>query len=108
VEEAQSLRAIAADCEANIRAIDIAVRPLVKELRFEALAEEAPSESVSRRYNELNRQREQLVLDHIQGLRTAFGEARFQQIETFIQARKDSGSFFGQPPQVVRPSDDRP
>jgi hypothetical protein len=68
-EEAQSLRSIATDCAANIGAIDLAVRPLVQELRFEALAEEPTSESLSQRYDELNRQRARTILDHIQELR---------------------------------------
>ena len=65
-EEAQLLRSIAADCAGQLRAIDLAVPPLVQELRFEALAEEPKSESISRRYDELNRQRKQTILDHIQ------------------------------------------
>jgi hypothetical protein len=105
VEEAQSLRSIAADCAANIRAIDLAVRPLVQELRFEAIAEEATSGSVSQQYDELNRQRTQMVLVHIEELRTAIGETGFKRIDTFVNARKGNpGSFFGLPPRVVRPS----
>jgi hypothetical protein len=56
VEEAQVLRAIATDCAAKSLAVHEALKPLVLELRFAALAEEARPASVSRRYNELNRE----------------------------------------------------
>ena len=102
--EAQLLRSVATDCDAKNLAIQEALKPLVKELRFAALAEEAPPESVILQYNELNRKHAQTVLDHIQELKTAFRE-RFQLIETFVSARKNSESFFGLRPQVVRQSD---
>jgi hypothetical protein len=101
VGEAQVLRAIATDCAAKSLAIHQALKPLVLELRFAALAEEARPPSVSRRYNELNRQRAQMVLDHVQELRTAFGETRFRVIETFLSARKHSESFFPAVPRVA-------
>ena len=100
-EEARMLRAIAADCRAKSAAIHEALKPLVLELRFAAIAEEPGSQSVSRRYKELNRQRAQMVLDHIQALKTAFGEARFPLIETFLSTRKNSESFFPAVPQVA-------
>jgi hypothetical protein len=106
VDEAQQLRTVAADCATKIDAIDEAVKPLVKELRFEALAEEAPSEPITRSYNELNRQRAQMVLDHIEELKAAFGEARFSQIEAVLKTRRSGESLFGRRvPLVVRPSD---
>lgn len=93
-EEAPVLRGIAADCEAKSAAIHQALKPLVLELRFAALAEEIPPQTLSRRYDQLNRERTQTVLDHIRELKSALGEARFLQIEAFVGARKNSPSFF--------------
>jgi hypothetical protein len=100
-EEARMLRAIAVDYAAKDRAIYEAQRPLVLELRFAAIAEEPRPQSVDRRFNELNRQRAEMVLDHIQALKTAFGQARFPLIETFLSTRKNSGSFFPAVPQAA-------
>jgi len=100
-EEARTLRSIAVDYEAKDRAIHEAQRPLVLELRFAAIAEEAPPRAASRLYDQLNRQRTQLALDHIQELKTAFGAARFPLIENFLSARKNSGSFFPAVPRVA-------
>jgi len=100
-EEAQVLRAIAIDCEARSASIHLALKPLVLELRFAALAEEPSSAAISERYQDLNRQRTQMVRDHVEGLKSAFGATRFARVEDFVGARKDSGSFFPAVPRVA-------
>jgi len=106
VEEALALRAIAVDYQARRAVIHDALKPLVMELRFAALADEAPPQSVRRQYDELNRQLTEMVREHVQELRNAFGEARFPLIEAFLSARKNSGSnsasFFPAVPQVAK------
>lgn len=94
VEEAVLLRSIAVDYEAKSSAIEKALSPLLMELRLAALAEQAPSELIIHRYEELNRERAQLVLDQIQQLKIAFPMERFQLIERFIESRRNFGSFF--------------
>jgi len=105
LEEARALRAIAVDCQAKRAVIQEALKPLVLELRFAAIADEAPPQAASQRYDDLNRQRTEMVRVHIQELRTAFGETRFPLIEAFISARKNSGSnpvsFFPAVPRVA-------
>jgi len=99
VEEAQALRAIASDCAEKTSTAHQAMKPLVLELRLAALSEETPPQDVIRRYAELNRQRAQLVVDHIRELESRFGEARFSRMEAFLRERKDSESFFPAVPQ---------
>ena len=85
-EEAQLLITVAKDCTAKSVPFSGAIREAFLQIRLATFAEEAPPESAVRRYNELKRQQAQMVLDHVQELKTAFGESRFQLIETFVNS----------------------
>ena len=104
-EEAQLLTTVAKDCTAKSVPFTGAIREAFLQIRLAIFAEEAPPESAVRHYNDLKRQQAQMVLDHVQELKTAFGQSRFQLIETFVNSRKgNSGSFLGLPPAVARPA----
>jgi hypothetical protein len=104
-EEAQLLTTVAKDYTAKSVAFTGAMREAFLQIRLAIFAEEAPPESAVRQYNELKRQQAQMVLDHVQELKSAFGESRFRLIETFLDSRKgNSGSLFGLPPAVARPA----
>lgn len=98
-DEAQALSGIANDCETRSVAFTKEIREVFLCIRLAALAEEAPQESAVRRYGELNRERAQMVLDHIQAMKTLLGEARFQRIENAAGSGNGNwGSFLGLPP----------
>ena len=103
-EEAQLLSRIANDCEAKSAAFTDEMRTVFLGIQLATFAEEAPPESAVRRYGELNRERAQMVLDHIQAMRTLLGEPRFQRIEAVARSGNANwGSFLGllQAPRAV-------
>ena len=105
-EEAQALSRIASDWEARNVDFTEEMRSVFLSIRLAKFAEEAPPESAIRRYDELNRQRAQMVLDHTQAMRTLLGETRFQRLEAVARSRNANwSSFLGLPqaPRVVRP-----
>jgi hypothetical protein len=98
-DEAQLLSGIANDCETRSAALTGEIREVFLGIRLAALAEEAPQESAVRRYGELTRERAQMVLDHIQEMKTLLGEARFQRLENAARSGNGNwGSFLGLPP----------
>ncbi|MEP7355157.1 MAG: hypothetical protein ABI824_18155 [Acidobacteriota bacterium] len=92
--EAQTLRTIAADFDEKNEVIRQAIKPLVFETRLANLEEAARSNPVAQQYSDLGRQRTQLILDHLETLKTALGEARFRLVEAFVNSKKDSQTFF--------------
>lgn len=102
-EESRELHSIANDCESGRRLLDKAATPLVFEIRLYAVAGENPPAAVTQRFQELGRQRRQLILHHIKQMKVALGDSRFQLVEAFIRSRRNSPSFF--PFLPVRSSD---
>jgi hypothetical protein len=101
-EEAQALTRIASDCEARGADFSEDMRSVFLSIRLAKFAEEAPPESALRRYDELNRQRAQMVLDHVQAMRTLLGDARFQRIEAVAKSGNGNWSSFLGLPQAPR------
>jgi len=104
-EEAQSLSRIANDSETKSVAFTEEMRTVFLSIRLAIFAEEAPSPAAIRRYDQLKRQRAQMVLDHIQAMRTLLGETRFQRIEAVARlGNANWESFLGLPqaPRAVR------
>ena len=85
--EMKALNGIAADCQASIDSI-YRQRP---GFVFEALLESIESGKdtsgdVQQLAKDRENQRERIVLDHVQQLRTAFGAARFQALDSRLRA----------------------
>ena len=79
--EAQALDELAADCAAESRALTEATRRLTFESRLSSMASEEIPPALTRRLKRLEDERRQMVLDHVQRLKTEFGEQRFQAVE---------------------------
>ena len=92
-EESQSLNAIAFDFEAKLKSFDASARALVFEARLQ-LVESDQSSAAKERLKSLDRERQDILLRHIQQLKTAFGGARFGVLDDLVQSRKQADSFF--------------
>jgi hypothetical protein len=84
-EEAQILGGIAADCEAKVSAFDTAVRSVVFGFRLRLVESESPR--ATQQLKELERERSQIVLRHVQRLRSSFGDSRFKLLDEFVRSR---------------------
>lgn len=98
--ESQLLNAVASDCDARIRSLDKAARPLIFEARLRLIESESPAPELTKQLKDLDNERTQTVLTHVQELRAAFGESRFKLLEAFVRSRKQAASFF--PPVPAR------
>ena len=61
-----------------------------------------PPASLIRQMKDIERQRTRMVLDHIQQLKAAFGDVRFEMLDNRVHSRKEDASFF--PPVAVEKS----
>ena len=78
------LNNVAADCDSKLQPLND--RPVVFEARVRFVESgEEQEDWMEPRLAELKARREQVVLDHVQALRTSLGEPRFQALETSIQ-----------------------
>ena len=92
--EAQILSAIAADYELKIRALDGALRLSTFEARLSSIESEGASTAVQQRRKNLERQRDEIVQDHIQQLKVEFGESRFEALDAYVRSRRAGSNFF--------------
>jgi hypothetical protein len=106
--EAQILSAIAADYELKSRSLDGAVRLSTFEARLSSIESEEASTAVEQRRQNLERQLDEIVQDHIQQLRVEFGESRFEALDGYVRSRRAGSNFFplvaadgGPAPRVV-------
>src|SRR5215467_9845213 len=76
-EEAQTLNALAADCELKSRRFDDGIRLSTFEARLLAIASEGASERLTQQRKNLESQRDEMVQDHIKQLKAEFGDSRF-------------------------------
>jgi hypothetical protein len=89
--EMKALDAIAADCHTRVGA----VYPRAGQSVFDALIEaiqsgKDTSVDVQQMLKDRDGQRERIVLDHVQQLRAAFGDARFQELSARLRAEEAS------------------
>ena len=93
-EEAQTLNALAADCEMKSRRFDDAVHRSTLEARLLAIASEGASEKPTQQRKNLDSQYDEMVQDHIKQLKAEFGDSRFESLDAFIRSKKTGSSFF--------------
>src|SRR5687767_5755136 len=79
-QESQVLNALASDCEAKIRPLDNAARPLIFEARLHAASGGTP-QWLRQQLNSTDKQRNEIVLAHVRELKAAFGDQRFQMLD---------------------------
>jgi hypothetical protein len=94
--ESQILIAVAADCEVRVRQFDNMSQPLIFDARLRILAgEDAASISHAvQQLNDLAEKHDEIVLDHVERLRTALGESPFATLDSWVRSRKQAESFF--------------
>jgi hypothetical protein len=94
-QELRSLLTVTADLATETRFLAKTVRPLMFEARMEFVESGAISPSLREKLDDLGHQWDRTILDHVQQLKAAFGERRFQTLDDFIQSGK---SMFEKPP----------
>ena len=92
--EAQILSALAADCELKSRTLDGAVRLSTFEARLSSIESEGASTAAAQQRKNLERQRDEIVQDHIQQLKVEFGDSRFEALDAYVRSRRAGSSFF--------------
>jgi hypothetical protein len=101
-QESLALNEVASDCQAKILSLNPAIDRLVLEARLERIRTESTPASLVKQMKDIEGQRTQMVLDHIQQLKAAFGDARFEMLDSWVHSRKEAASFF--PPVTVEKS----
>ncbi|HWB83974.1 MAG TPA: hypothetical protein VG675_07530 [Bryobacteraceae bacterium] len=92
-EEARILDAIASDCQTKLTSFDVSVRPFVFEARLQLMEPESAPEA-TQKLKDVESERGQIVLRHVQQLKAAFGDSRFQIVDTYVRSRKSGNDFF--------------
>ena len=93
-EETRILNELAADYESKNRLLTDAVRRLTWEARIRAVGSENIPAGLAQQLKGLEDQRRQMALDHLQRLRTAFGDSRFQTLHAYVRSKEMAGRFF--------------
>jgi len=100
-QELRSLITITADLATESLFFRPVVRPWVFESRMEVTESGSVSPSIHEKLRDLQNQWTQTILDHVQRLKAAFGEERFQSVDEFIHSGK---SMFEKRSNVSTPS----
>lgn len=87
-QDLRSLFTITADLAAKSQLLAKALRPFVFEGRLEVTQSGSTSSSLEGKLRDFQSQWSNTILDHVQRLRSAFGEQRFQELDGFIQSGK--------------------
>lgn len=85
--ESRALNEVATDYQASLRYF-------VFETRLERIRTEGAPARLMQQMKDLESQRTQMVLNHIQQLKAAFGDARFEMLDSWVRSRKEAPSFF--------------
>jgi hypothetical protein len=96
-QESQVLNAIASDCNAKVDSFDAAMDRMVFDGRLRLIdSETSPADAARarRQLKVMDGQRRQIALAHIQQLRAAFGELRFDVLDAWVRSRQQADSFF--------------
>jgi DNA polymerase/3'-5' exonuclease PolX len=88
--EVETLNTTAADCETEIAALEKAAAPLIFESRLEIAGAGQNSDELARRLKELDERRKQMVLAHVQQLKTALPPASFARLDAYVRAPADA------------------
>jgi hypothetical protein len=88
--DVEILNATAADCMAKIAAFAKAAGPLIFESRLEIAGAGQNSDELARKLKEMDEQRNQMVLAHVQQLKTALAPAGFEKLDAYVRAPADA------------------
>jgi len=88
--EVETLNATALDCGAKIAAFAKAAGPLIFESRLEIAGAGQNSDELARKLKEMDEQRNQMVLAHVQALKTALPPASFERLDAYVRAPADA------------------
>jgi hypothetical protein len=75
---------IAADCDAKLAPLDQAVRPLTFESRLAYVESGTIPAALSQRMSDLEKRRDQVVLDHLKQLKTGLSESTFKKLDDYM------------------------
>jgi hypothetical protein len=95
--EGQAVLEAAADCEGEIKLLEVNARALVFESRLRAANEEKPSDDLANRLKELDARRIQIILSTVQRLKASLGPERFKVVDDYIRAHANGEPFFHVP-----------
>ena len=95
-QESRVLNALASDCEDKLRSSYDRARPLIFDARLRLLESESDAEAV-RQLKEFDDEQRQIVLAHVQQLKAAFGNSRFNVLDAFVRSEKQVVSFLPLP-----------
>ncbi len=84
--EVETLNGTAVDCIAKIAALEKAAGPLIFESRLEIAGAGQNSDELARKLKEMDEQRDQIVLVHVQQLKTALPPASFEKLDAYVRA----------------------
>jgi hypothetical protein len=99
--EQKILSEVATDCDSKIREVSAASGALIFEQRMQALESGNEDPSITRRLSELEAQRERLIHDHVERLKTLLSGPRFDVLDGYVKAHRGKPSFF--PPVTAGP-----
>lgn len=87
-QEANALTAIVVDYESKNRSYYDAYLPLRREALFQSVESGQVSEELTRRIQALQNEHTQMGLVHMQKLKTALGNFRFEALKTFLYSKQ--------------------
>jgi hypothetical protein len=87
-QEMKDLNRIAADCQTSVRAVERRPHAVFDALMESIETGKDTTAEVQQLAKEEESQRQRIVLDHIQQLRTALGDARFQALTAWLRAEE--------------------
>jgi hypothetical protein len=91
--EVAAVNASALDCLAQMRRVDDAIKPLIFDSRIQAIQFGESVAWITLRLKDLNTQRTTIIVDHVQQLKIALGDASFQKLDAYVRSKKDTPYF---------------
>lgn len=83
-QEESILKGINRHCNAAVKALDQKVGEIERQLRAKYTPNTLPKE-VWQQYSDFSKQRRQIVLEHVQQLKSAFGAERFRILDSYAR-----------------------
>ena len=100
-QEARVLSTVASDCGAKVRSFYDAAGPSIFDARVR-LVESKSDPQATQQLKELDDEHQQIVLAHVQQLKAAFGDSRFNTLDAFVRSGKQLLSFLPLPKAAAR------
>ena len=95
-QEARVLSTVASSCGAKISSFYDAAKRLIFEARLRLVESESDPQA-TQQLKELDDEHRQIVLAHVQQLKAAFGDSRFNGLDAFVRSGKQIESFLPLP-----------